>query len=158
MRFSYWTHFLKRRGPSKMAVKILHLPLQEISAYVCIVSLLLQNSLALVNASIRCTVDSQNNYMVSGQPVISIGGISGTFVGFWKTSHNEALIAFYSDNILSCQIKEILTVYCLIFALFWMLNLVSLTFCGIIQVTRDSAFQDIVHLHSRITKLIKHLK
>ena len=41
--------------------------------------IMLQNSLALVNAAIRCTVDPQT-FIVSGQPVISIGGISGAFV------------------------------------------------------------------------------
>ncbi|KAL4225427.1 hypothetical protein ACF0H5_016117 [Mactra antiquata] len=38
-----------------------------------------QNSLALVNGAFRCSVDKTNGYMVSGKPVISIGGISDSF-------------------------------------------------------------------------------
>lgn len=40
----------------------------------------LQNSLALVNGAFRLTVD--DSYNVTGEAVLSIGGISDTFVSY----------------------------------------------------------------------------
>ncbi|WAR19141.1 XDH-like protein, partial [Mya arenaria] len=44
-----------------------------------------QNSLALVNAAIRMPIDAIQGFLVTGQPIISIGGISETFHRATKT-------------------------------------------------------------------------
>ena len=56
---------------------------------------LFQNSLALVNAAFRCPVDPQNNFTVTGQPVIAIGGISDSFVRWFYVYTLHLLLSYY---------------------------------------------------------------